>query len=71
MRNSFVMCLSPRTVNYNCQKLKNDVKVKFLGSRQPVTYNVFALYFILGFETLSTETLLTKINFFLHLQSKN
>ena len=40
MRNSFVMCLSPRTVIYNCQKLKNDVEVKFLGSRQPVTANV-------------------------------
>ena len=43
MRYSFVMCLSPPTVIYNCQKLKNDVKVKFLGSRQPVTYNVLEL----------------------------
>jgi hypothetical protein len=46
-------------------------KVKFLGTCQPLTANVFALYFSLGFETLSTETLLTKINDFLHLQSKN
>jgi hypothetical protein len=29
-----------------------------------VTYNVFALYFSLGFETLSTEMLLTKLNVF-------
>jgi len=46
-------------------------KVKFLGTCQPLTANVFSLYFSLGFETLSTETLLTKINVFLHLQSKN
>jgi hypothetical protein len=39
--------------------------------RHSIGTNVFALYFILGFETLSTETLLTKINVFLHLQSKN
>jgi hypothetical protein len=43
MRNSFVMCLSPRTVIYNCQKLKNDVEVKFFGSRQPVTANVLQI----------------------------
>ncbi len=35
---------------------------EFLGSRQPLTHNVFALYFSLGFETLSTEMLLTKLN---------
>ena len=56
MRNSFVMCLSPRTVIYNCQKLKNDVKVKFLGSRQPVTYNGLQLNFSLGFETVFYRT---------------
>ena len=45
-------------------KLNFGVDVKFFGSRQPLGYNVFALYFRLGFETLSTEKLLTKINVF-------
>jgi len=61
MLKNFVFCVSPRIVNYNCQKLKNDVEIKFLGSCLALTYNVFAVYFSLEFETLSTETLLTKI----------
>jgi hypothetical protein len=33
--------VSPRIVNYNCQKLKNDVEIKFLGSCLALTYNVW------------------------------
>ena len=35
--------------------------MKFFGSCQPLTANVFALYFSLEFETFSTEKLLTMI----------
>ena len=66
----FCNCRHEMKSKFVC-KLNFGVDVKFFGSRQPLGYNVFALYFILGFETLSTETLLTKINVFLHLQSKN
>jgi hypothetical protein len=52
-----------------------DLLKKWLGLQTTLSRkmrpNVLALYFSLGFETLSTETLLTKINVFLHLQSKN
>jgi hypothetical protein len=62
--------LSARTF-LETEKLVVYRKIVFGIVTGRIEHNVLALYFSLGFETLSTETLLTKINVFLHLQSKN
>jgi hypothetical protein len=38
------------------------VEMQLFGSRLPLGYNVLELNFSLGFETISTEILLTKLN---------